>query len=34
LTALEHDLVNMEQQLQDAVKRQQELMDRVNILRK
>ena len=34
LSVLEQDLVDMEQQLQDAVKRQQKLMGRVNMLRK
>lgn len=34
LSALEQDLVDMEQQLQDAVKRQKKLMERVNMLRK
>jgi predicted nuclease with TOPRIM domain len=31
---LEQDLVDTEEQLQDAVKRQQELMERVNMFRK
>ena len=33
LSALEQDLVDKERQLQDAVSRQQELMERVNLLR-
>jgi hypothetical protein len=33
LGAVEQDLVDKEQQLQDAVSRQQELMERVNLLR-
>jgi septation ring formation regulator EzrA len=33
LSTLEQELVEKEQQLQDAVSRQQELMERVNLLR-
>jgi hypothetical protein len=33
LSTLEQDLVDKERQLQDAVSRQQELMERVNLLR-
>jgi septation ring formation regulator EzrA len=33
LSSLEQDLIDKERQLQDAVSRQQELMERVNMLR-